>query len=1213
MSTIKLLSYIRKGLNQYITREDNLTGAKSDEICARTTITIKIDVKGDRVEATEGSENRKVEAIRRSFTLSGAGDVKAIKADVVRQVVPACKATALSYEFMPYIEFYESDFPWRYTALKANSGKLRPWIALIVCKKEEFGLQLQESGRSIVTLSAASSEEILPRIEDLPLLAHTQMEFDDSGKIVEEFSRVLCNRKLEEATTYTAFLIPTFKQGCVENPEEIDVQESSWKDGEADSLTFPVYYHWEFTTGSAKFSTLAEKISPIDNYEQLQDKLNIDIADSGLKEHTMQSVPMNPEESDSYGIITAAVALEKIGNNNSGVTLSKATEQMVATQKKELLGLLKKSPVFIKNESEISGNAAITEDEDPWIVPPVYGARHLMSKTKDLDNQSSLIYSLNLNFENRIAAGLGAEVVKENQEDFVHRAWQQIEAVNEQNRIIREMIQTYNLNTISGRRVSARRNSRFSSRHSGLKSDSAMRIAVNSKIYGSSTLGDITNSTTENSESISKDILESYVSSDHANTQGIYIDELKCLTELKNWETTDIEKALLINKFGKKDSVVWDSMPQFSVLRNIFDIGIAPDKDKELPQSWRFVLKRNASSYFKEPTMVYENNLNFSLRDNLSETFGWIIGCGGKPSNSTEICNLVNHLSNKNRFGYDNISEGRLCVTSTDNILGYALNNSGYKKIVGDDENEGCCSVLYAPDSKTPNEELSSFYLFNLENAKQPLQLQMGNVPLRIEDGRCKIDTSKLNIEEGETTISFSFHLNRYVDTIKINKDGKFIQNTTRFNKIKTFKDNLDSKQRGDVKVKTLAYRNYVLYEIVFSDGSFVRDIPYKIDRAKIESYQNRSNLIDILISLTNEVLTNLLKLDDCLWTPTHVFAGKVNSSLQISLSSHISNNIEAFRASLSEINIEVNKIIAESKKEEIAIEEPDIKEPPSYTDRQTAERIAEIYSAFYSGREVDWEKRMWELANTKYPIMAYPEFPDPTIFYLRQLSERLILPSADSIKMNTVSCFKTNKIFEEAFLCGMNNEMGQELLWREYPTDERGSYFRKFWDMENLPGTFTEYNYFDIEEINKWKKPLGKNHKSISPDMVAFVVHAELMRAYPQTHIFITTYNNSSSLFDLKNTIEPEIRTWLNDYTYIVGFKEDDIIRCLKKDKENSENAVCLVFEEEAQGMRFDRNPSSSAIETADTNAAIFSTRRKTNQTIWGCKLSTIYNFNTK
>ena len=42
--------------------------------------------------------------------------------------------------------------------------------------------------------------------------------------------------------------------------------------------------------------------------------------------------------------------------------------------------------------------------------------------------------------------------------------------------------------------------------------------------------------------------------------------------------------------------------------------------------------------------------------------------------------------------------------------------------------------------------------------------------------------------------------------------------------------------------------------------------------------------------------------------------------------------------------------------------------------------------------------------------------------------------------------------------MVGLNHEFARKLLWREYPTDQRGSYFRQFWD----PGT-----YHDSEDLS--------------------------------------------------------------------------------------------------------------------------------------------------
>ena len=41
----------------------------------------------------------------------------------------------------------------------------------------------------------------------------------------------------------------------------------------------------------------------------------------------------------------------------------------------------------------------------------------------------------------------------------------------------------------------------------------------------------------------------------------------------------------------------------------------------------------------------------------------------------------------------------------------------------------------------------------------------------------------------------------------------------------------------------------------------------------------------------------------------------------------------------------------------------------------------------------------------------------------------------------------QTNRRFVEAYMVGLNVEMGRELLWRGFPTDQRGTCFAQFWD----------------------------------------------------------------------------------------------------------------------------------------------------------------------
>ena len=83
-------------------------------------------------------------------------------------------------------------------------------------------------------------------------------------------------------------------------------------------------------------------------------------------------------------------------------------------------------------------------------------------------------------------------------------------------------------------------------------------------------------------------------------------------------------------------------------------------------------------------------------------------------------------------------------------------------------------------------------------------------------------------------------------------------------------------------------------------------------------------------------------------------------------------------------------------------------------------------------------------------PIMAYPEFTEAVYTYLLEISKNFILPNIDKLQDNSITLLENNQSFIEAFMVGMNHEMAKELLWNEYPTDQRGSYFRQFWNIDD-------------------------------------------------------------------------------------------------------------------------------------------------------------------
>jgi len=147
--------------------------------------------------------------------------------------------------------------------------------------------------------------------------------------------------------------------------------------------------------------------------------------------------------------------------------------------------------------------------------------------------------------------------------------------------------------------------------------------------------------------------------------------------------------------------------------------------------------------------------------------------------------------------------------------------------------------------------------------------------------------------------------------------------------------------------------------------------------------------------------------------------------------------------------------------------------------------------------------------------VMAYPRIDRPMYEPLRDLSDELLLPNLNLIMQNTISLLETNQPFIEAYMVGINHEMARELLWREYPTDQRGTPFRQFWDISGArpaPGLSAEEaaeSLRDIPELHRWprRSHLGQHDNRELPgdeeQEAVLVIRGELLKKYPTAVIY--------------------------------------------------------------------------------------------------------------
>jgi hypothetical protein len=171
--------------------------------------------------------------------------------------------------------------------------------------------------------------------------------------------------------------------------------------------------------------------------------------------------------------------------------------------------------------------------------------------------------------------------------------------------------------------------------------------------------------------------------------------------------------------------------------------------------------------------------------------------------------------------------------------------------------------------------------------------------------------------------------------------------------------------------------------------------------------------------------------------------------------------------------------------------------------------------------------------------VMAYPELNVPASTYLAQLDKSRFLPGVDEIPNDAMTLLETNPRFVEGFLVGLNHEMNRELLWRGFPTDQRGTPFRRFWTWAD-GGT-------DIPPIHQWQATaaLGATARGIGGGgQIVLLVRGRLLRRYPNTVIYAwrakgTVLSDPPAAGDVKQPVfggvlEPDI--------VYVGFELADV-----------------------------------------------------------------------
>ena len=388
----------------------------------------------------------------------GPGDVLGLSQRAILGTTPAPGLVGFAAGQLAAIEFKDEDLPWRYSTLQTATTPPEPlpWCMLLVLKEDgtEYARQplAGEPLPSIKVLKASVFASDDPGQQKLwahvqvnkslgtpgatalaPPAAPTQPQItkffnEDLPKSPDlAYARLFCPRRLEAATHYRAFLVPTIEAGRLAGlglpfaPAQLTAPLARTA-----GQVLPVYYQWEFTTGSeADFEDLAGALHPV-------------TTETATAAPPTLAVPVG---SASYALPMPALLVNAAAPAPTPAAAQAEADDLLATGR-YLYDQL--APAF-------SGTRAA--NGRPLVTPPLYGRAYFVAPGLEAPTTTiapSWKHQLNLDPRYRALAALGAEVVRANQEDYVRRAWDQVQDILLANEKLRAL--QYGARTTAGLR-----------------------------------------------------------------------------------------------------------------------------------------------------------------------------------------------------------------------------------------------------------------------------------------------------------------------------------------------------------------------------------------------------------------------------------------------------------------------------------------------------------------------------------------------------------------------------------------------------------------------------------------------------------------------------------------------------------------------------------------------------------------------------------------
>ncbi|MGE0449065.1 MAG: hypothetical protein AB7Q29_05710 [Vicinamibacterales bacterium] len=422
---LHFVPWLRTGAAGAIATADTLAGS----IQAAATIEPWIRIAGRDVSQT--------------ISVRGPGHVIGVGPQAVVRVEPTTGAGDFEPNYFPHVELRPADLPWRFTpAAPAGRDRLRPWLALVVVQSQDGVSIGQEPGALLPVLrvdAPARPSVELPDLSDSSAWAHVQSTvppadlpaaFEDDPAVA--VARLICPRRLVPNASWLACLVPAFDVGVqaglgASGADAADARPA-WdiSDPALDQtgVRLPVYHWWSFTTAAGgDFESLARRLAP-DGGEAVLGRAAMDVTKPG---------PPLPDVARHAPVMADYVgALKSVGLTRRPVPADYQDRLEAALE-----------PILERGAGRVVVPAGVPPGydpatDDPVVAPPLYGSLQTGATNVPPETHPTRAWmrALNVRLPFRAAAGLGADVVRRNQESLVASAWAQAGEAREASRAL---------------------------------------------------------------------------------------------------------------------------------------------------------------------------------------------------------------------------------------------------------------------------------------------------------------------------------------------------------------------------------------------------------------------------------------------------------------------------------------------------------------------------------------------------------------------------------------------------------------------------------------------------------------------------------------------------------------------------------------------------------------------------------------------------------